>query len=150
YAAIERSIVRYEFDPRRAAQLLDELGLGRGPDGMYRDNAGQRLAVEVRSTQSDANTKAMLAVADAFTRVGVNGEPMSIPRQGATPEWEVSFPGYRLANQDSGIAGISNLLDSSAAPLPERGFKAPDWPKNRGSYVNPDYDAIMQRFNSTI
>jgi hypothetical protein len=42
------------------------------------------------------------------------------------------------------------VLHSSAAPLPERNYKAPDLPKNRGSYVNPEYDALMERFTSTI
>jgi ABC-type transport system substrate-binding protein len=92
----------------------------------------------------------MLAVSDAFTRVGVSGSPLSIPRQGVTQDWEVSFPGYRVANQDHGITGISNLLHSSAAPLPERNYRSSDWPKNRGSYVNPEYDALMDRFTSTI
>jgi hypothetical protein len=94
--------------------------------------------------------KVVLAVADAFTRIGVTGEPYTIPRQGLPPDQEVGFPGYRVVNQDHGLAGITNVLHSSAAPLPERNYKAPDWPKNRGSYVNPEYDALMDRFTSTI
>src|SRR5207248_6581696 len=48
YAAIESDIVRYDYDPRRAAELLEGLGFTRGADGGYRDTAGQRLGVEIR------------------------------------------------------------------------------------------------------
>src|SRR5207248_7338265 len=32
----ERYLVRYEYDPRRAAQLIEEVGYTKGPDGLYR------------------------------------------------------------------------------------------------------------------
>src|SRR5207247_4617505 len=35
YPAIESSIVKYDYDPRRAAQLIEELGYTKGPDGIY-------------------------------------------------------------------------------------------------------------------
>jgi len=43
-----------------------------------------------------------------------------------------------------------NTLVSSAAPLPERDYRAPNSNKNRGSYVNPEYDALMSRYRVTI
>jgi ABC-type transport system substrate-binding protein len=53
-------------------------------------------------------------------------------------------------NQTHGIEGITNLLYSPGAPLPERNYRAPNSNINRGAYVNPEYDALMDRFKSTI
>src|SRR5204862_1216979 len=64
YRAVETSIVRYSYDPNRASQILDGMGLSRDPEGMYRDGSGQRLSVEVRTTTNDANQKS------AFTVIG--------------------------------------------------------------------------------
>jgi peptide/nickel transport system substrate-binding protein len=45
YQAMSGRVVRYEFDPRQAAQLLDGLGYTRGVDGVLRDASGARLAL---------------------------------------------------------------------------------------------------------
>src|SRR5206468_4378487 len=53
YADTAGGSVRYPYDPRQTAQLIESLGYTKGPDGVYVDAGGQKLAVEVRSTQSD-------------------------------------------------------------------------------------------------
>src|SRR5204862_8216688 len=49
-----------------------------------------------------------------------------------------------------GADGFENLLHSSAAPLPERDYRAPNINKSRGSYLNSDYDALMDRYRVTV
>ncbi len=53
YREIEPNVVNYDFDPRRAAQLIENLGYTRGPDGIERDVTGQRLSMELRTRQGD-------------------------------------------------------------------------------------------------
>src|SRR5206468_10280645 len=48
YRQVEGSIVRYDFDPRLAGQLIGEAGYVRGADGMFHDPSGQLLSVELR------------------------------------------------------------------------------------------------------
>src|SRR5207249_2902829 len=81
YPAVQSSIVRYSYDPNRATQILEGMGLTRDPEGMLRDASGQRVSVEVRTTTNDANQKATFAVVDYFQRVGVAGEAFVIPSQ---------------------------------------------------------------------
>jgi peptide/nickel transport system substrate-binding protein len=150
YPFVEGSIVRYEYDPRAAVQILEGMGLARGGDGIFQAN-GQRISIQLRASSLDSNQKAMIAVADGFTRIGVGSEPSTIRVNSvANPADDYGFPGFRLASQDHGPDGIIDVLHSSAAPLPERDYRAPNAPKNRGSYVNPEYDAIMDRYKVTI
>src|SRR5207247_2596347 len=54
--------VRYDYDPRKAMQMIESLGMSKGPEGNYRDPAGQSMKIEIRATQSEINPKTMLAV----------------------------------------------------------------------------------------
>jgi peptide/nickel transport system substrate-binding protein len=151
YRAIEGAIVRYDYDPRRTAQLIEALGYTRGADGAYRDALGQRLTLEIRTTTNEANQKTMFAVADFLQQAGVGVEPVVIPVQRlADAEYRATYPGLELINQPHGVEGIENLLYSKAAPLPERNYQAAGSNKNRGQYVNPDYDQLMDRYLITI
>src|SRR5207249_1880243 len=71
---VEKSIVRYPFDPARAAQLIEGLGYSKAPDGFYRDPAtGQRLTVELRTLVSfDTGVKIIFPIADYWKRLGVD------------------------------------------------------------------------------
>jgi ABC-type transport system substrate-binding protein len=151
YASIEKDIVRYDYDQRRSAQMIESLGFTRGQDGSFRDGAGQPLSVEVRTTTNDANQKATFAIADYLQRAGLTAEPFVIPvQQLQNREFRATYPGLELVNQPAGANGFRNLLHSSAAPLPERNYRAPASSRNRGQYVNPDYDALMDQYNTTI
>src|SRR5205807_6546177 len=63
YAEVQDSAIRYEYDPRRAAQLIEGLGYSRGSDGIYRSAGGDRLAVELRSNGEPVTEKSIVPVA---------------------------------------------------------------------------------------
>jgi peptide/nickel transport system substrate-binding protein len=66
YAEVAKSFVRYEYDPARARQEIQNLGYTAGPDGMWRDSAGSPLAVEVVTLgQLEINQRTALTVADS-------------------------------------------------------------------------------------
>lgn len=151
YSAIASRIVRWPYDPRRAVQLIESLGFSRGPDGTFRDATNERLSIEIRTTTNQANQKATFAVADAFQRIGLGAAPVVIPVQRLQDnEYRANYPGLELVNQPHGTEGIANLLHSSAAPLPERNYRAPNKSRNRGSYLNPAYDALMDKYLTAV
>jgi hypothetical protein len=127
------------------------MGLVRAADGTYRDRSGERLEpLRIQTTVNDTSQKTSLATADAWQRIGLPADVTVLsPAAGGRPDrW--AYAGFDLVNQGHGPEGITNLLHSSAAPLPERNYMAPAAARNRGSYVNRDYDAIMDRYLSTI
>ena len=48
FDAVQSVMVRYPYDPRQAMEILDEMGLTKGQDGLYVDpNTNRRTTVEV-------------------------------------------------------------------------------------------------------
>lgn len=149
YRAIESSIVRYDYDPRRAVQLIEGLGYSRGPDGQFRDNSGQRLTVEMRTSAVDVNEKAMLSVADAWQRVGVGVEPQVVPPQRLTEmPYRAVFPAFELLR---GAGDFANLgwIHSRGARLAENNYRGSGG-TNYPRYMSPELDGLIDRFLVTI
>src|SRR5439155_21228948 len=142
----EATAVKYEYDPRRAADLIEQLGYAKGPDGVYRDAAGQLLSVEVQATDEAQNTKPMFAVADAWKRIGIDGQAVVIPIQRQNDrQYRATFSGFNLQGSGSGVARIKELT-SSQARLPENNYTGRNYPR----YANPEFDAIVDRLFSSI
>ena len=89
YKDIEASVVKYEYDPRKTAELIESLGYIRGPDGFYRDSAGQKLVVESRTNAGDdLKEKMVLVGADYWQRAGL-GRPCGAGAGSPAGGWEV-------------------------------------------------------------
>lgn len=146
YQAIEARLSRYDYDPRRAAQMLEALGYSRAGDGMFRDSAGQPLSVELRTYTVDVNQKATLTVADFWQRVGVAVTPnVMSPQAAQNNEYVFTYPAFILQRYTSDVGGLRNL-HSSRTPLPENNFRS----GNVSRYVNAEFDALLDRYFSTI
>lgn len=144
YREIEPSIVRYDYDPRRATQLIEGLGYARGGDGIFRDGGRQQLSLEVRT--NPGHEERVLAIADDFKKIGIAAEP-SIPpdvRRGDR-EYNVTYPGVRLWRLPNDAWGLYRY-HSKETPLPENRFNG----GNRSRYMNPAFDALIDRYMTTI
>jgi peptide/nickel transport system substrate-binding protein len=149
YAEVEPSIVRYEYDPRRSAQVFEELGFTRGPDGFYIDTSSQKLSVELRTIYIQERQRTMLTVADAWQRVGVAVEPVVIPPQRATDRpYRAAFPGFEIVGARNDLTSARlKLFHSSMVPLAENRYQANG---NNARYMNPALDSLVDRYITTI
>jgi len=146
YKDVENSVVRYEYDPRRAVQMIEGLGYSRGPDGIFRDAAGQRLAVEVRSNGEAITEKAIIPVANFWTQLGVATEPVLVPPQRQTDrEYVATFPSFRMMRQPNTASQI-NRIRSNLTPTAENRYVG----SNYARYTSPELDALIDRFLTTI
>jgi ABC-type transport system substrate-binding protein len=132
--------------------MIQELGYTKGADGLFHDATGEALSVEIRFVTSvDTTRQLSLATADYWKRVGVETHPLVIPPQlNQDRAYRASFPSFELVNQPGGAGGVPGLLHSSGAPLPSNNFRASSGSYNRSRYINPEYDALLERFSSTI
>ncbi len=145
--ATRSGVVQYDYDPRKATAMLEELGYAKGPDGIFRDQAGQRLTLEVRGTASyDIHVKTLFPVVDGWQRLGIAAEPIVIPAQRASDlEEQATFPAFQVLWQPNGRARLV-ALHSAEARLPERGFTG----SNNGRYQNRELDALIDRYQTTV
>lgn len=143
YPLVESSIVKYDYDPRRATQLIEGLGYVRR-DGIFHDSAGQRLSLDTRT--NPGHEQRISAIGDYFRQVGIAAEPFIIPDVRRTDrEFNTTFPGVRLWRLPNEVGDISRL-HSRDAPLPENRFNG----GNRSRYMNAEFDAMIDRYLSTI
>jgi peptide/nickel transport system substrate-binding protein len=146
FKATEASAVKYEFDPRRAVQLIEGIGYTRGADGMFRDAAGP-LGVDIRGAASrDIHVKGLFPIANNWQAVGVGAETVVISAQQASDlQDQATFRAFQLVRQDYHLNRLISY-HSSQARLPERNFTG----SNNGRYMNPEMDALIERYLATV
>jgi ABC-type transport system substrate-binding protein len=149
YGTLEHYIVKYEYDPRRAIQEIEALGLARGAGGMFQSGA-ERLVLEARTTAGlEINEQSMLAVANYWQQVGMAVETVFIPPQRAgDSQYRATFPAFEVLRAGSDVREISNYR-STAARLPENNFRG-NGGTNRSRYANGAFDALIDGFYATI
>jgi peptide/nickel transport system substrate-binding protein len=144
YRYVEPRLVKYPYDPRAAAQLIEGLGFTKGQDGSYRDPNGQRLAVELRSTPGrEVNEKTTLSVANMWQQLGVGVDTVVLsPQQNRDREFRQTRPAFEVVGQPQDIY----RLHSRELPTAETRFVG----DNRPRYANPQLDELIDRYYLTI
>jgi len=149
YAAIERSVVKWEYDPRRAAEGLEAMGYVKGTDGGYRDASGQRLSLEIRTTGGDdLQEKTMLAISDYWQRLGIVVDSVVVaPQRAQDREYRANFPAFEEVRQPNDLsAGALTRYYGPEASLPENSYRG----SNRMRYKSPELDILIDRFYATV
>jgi peptide/nickel transport system substrate-binding protein len=143
---LETAVVRYPFDPRKAEQIIEELGYAKGADGVFQDIRGNKVAVELRLADVDFIQKTGFSAADYWRKVGVATDPVTIPnqRQGDS-EYRATFPGFDTSRSASSVDGFKSFL-SSEQRLPGNRYVG----SGRTGYMNPELDALIERYFVTI
>jgi ABC-type transport system substrate-binding protein len=126
--------------------MIEALGYSRGPDGGFRDGAGQRLGVETRATPGDFYDRILEVVRDYWQTSGVATETVSIPRQRqADQEYRATRPGFELTRRGTNLAQLADF-HGRVTPLPETRFVG----NNVSRYQNPEWDALIDRYFVTV
>ncbi len=143
----DRNVARYEYDVRKAQQMIEELGYQRGADGMFRGGSGQPLTVSMDATGAlDIPPKAMFAVADYWRRMGVEVETSVVPIQLSTNREHMStFSSFQVSQNPDSKAYLTNF-HSSNTPLPSNNFVGGNSPR----YQNAQWDSLLERYFTTV
>jgi peptide/nickel transport system substrate-binding protein len=149
YPAVERGIVKYELDPRRATQTIEGLGYTKGADGLFRTSAGEVLRLELRTTdQRLIQPRSAFSVSDYWKRLGLDVATNNVPNQLIPDrEYRSTFPAFELVA--GGITARSTSVASwlgSASALPETRFVG----GNRARYRNAELDSAITRYLGTV
>ena len=144
FAAVNPSVVQYPYDPRRAAQLMEEAGLVRTGD-LYRDGGGREVAVQVQADAGGPEEQAALFVASSWERVGIKGVPQIANRD---RESRATRPAFEVGSHSFAMAQPRRLtwFLSREIPTPENRFRGSNFIR----YSNPELDALVDQFFVTI
>lgn len=144
YAAVASSIVKYDFDVRRAGQLLEQLGYIKQADGLYYDGAGQKLGFRAQTNAGDDfKDKMLFSSADQWKRAGIDVEVYISPRQQASDrEYRATLPGTDLVRQPFDPA----RLISKDIPTPQNNWVG----SNRTGWSDPEHDRLADLYYVTI
>lgn len=148
FRALDLSVVKYAYDPARAAGRIEALGYQKGPDGIYHDDAGQRLDLEIRTTQGDIQQEhSMYSTGEYWQRIGLGFAPVVVPsaRRG-DDEYRATFPGFDLRRNPHRPNTLRQYFHSANAPFPERSYRGGAIER----YVNPELDRLIDLHDSTV
>ncbi len=146
YPYVERQIVRYPYDLRRATEMVESLGYAKGGDGIFRDAAGQPLVFQAQGTTGAMQERSMFATAEFLQRLGIVLEPDFIPPQARTDRARRSErTGIEVQRQTNGVGNLYRF-HSRETPLAENNYVG----DNRSRYRHPALDAALERYFSTV
>jgi peptide/nickel transport system substrate-binding protein len=148
YPYVESQITKYSYDPRQAAQLLQELGYAKAAEGSMRDPlSNQKLGVEIRTLDGyDVHFKVIYPLKEQWEQAGVSTDVVVVPRQRqADREYAATFPGFLMYRQPTSFNSIKNLK-SSLAPVAANGFVG----GNYARYTSKDLDGLVDQAYATI
>ena len=140
----DADIRQWPHDPARAAALLDEAGWPRGPDGVRRNAAGEKLSFELMTTAGNRAREAVQQVLQGMWRAaGVEARIRNEPPRVLFGETlsRRRLQGAALFAWISGPESVPrSTLHSEEIPRAERNWSG----QNHGGWRNAEMDALLE------
>jgi peptide/nickel transport system substrate-binding protein len=145
YREIEPAITKYAHDPRRAAQLLEEAGLVKGPDGFYVDREGKRFGFDYKTFPGQRGEEENAVFVDSLRRVGIDARQQPLSQAEIRDGQALAlFPA--LSFRGTGARYALNMHISKEIPRPETRWQG----RNLGGWSNSEYDRLFDMFTGTL
>ena len=146
YAEIDRAIVKYEFDPRRSEQLMNEAGWTKGPDGIFSHPAEGRFSANLQVNAAAQQEAEMAIMGSVWRQAGFDVKEVPVPQaQSRLGEVRGSFPAFYTGAGGVGERSFVNF-ESARIPNPENRWVG----LNRGGWVNAEYDRLLNAYSTTL
>lgn len=143
FSAVDRAVVKYPYDLRRAEGLLNEAVFAKQADGVFVGHGQERLNVELRVSAGAENEQEVAILSEGWRRAGFDATehvyPVALLRDG---QYRASFPGLLL----NPAGGNLTTLTSASVATPENRWTG----ANRGGWSDPEYDRLYDAFQATL
>jgi peptide/nickel transport system substrate-binding protein len=150
YAEVDKLVVKYPYDARRAEQLLGEAGYIRGGaperDSTWTHPVAGRFAFELTTFQSPQNENEMHIVAAGWRQIGIDVAEIVWPANLSSDAQMRNV--HPSLSATGGQSGEIRLTEHTTATVPSAQNR---WQgTNRGGWTNPEFDRIAEQFNVTL
>ena len=145
--AVEGSVVRYQYDPRAATQMIEALGFSKGADGTFQAADGTKLSVQIQThEQNSYHVPTTLSVVRYWQQIGldVQTDVVSTTRS-LDREWRSLYPSFFLTSMGV-LSRPDALFSRRGIPLPENNFVG----SNAARYGSAELDGLIDRYTRTI
>jgi peptide/nickel transport system substrate-binding protein len=140
-------VVKYDYDPRRAQQLLGELGWTRSADGMFANPSGKRVALPYWTTEGGQWLEEMSIIADDWKNLGLAVDQYVIPTaQSRDRRTRSAFPGVSSTSSAPILFTIARDFTSGECATEGNRWTG----RNRGCYQNPAVDRLTDELLSSV
>ena len=145
--AVEGRIVRYPYDPRAAAQMIETLGFAKGADGSYQASDGTKLSIGLLThEQNSFHVPTSLSVQTHWQRLGLDVQLDVLPVARATDlKARALFPSFILLSKGV-LRGPAAYFTRSQIPRQENNF----FGGNAARYGSAEIDGLVERYSRTI
>jgi peptide/nickel transport system substrate-binding protein len=145
YREIEqRALVRYEFDPRRAVQLIESMGYSKGPDGFFAGPVEGKLAFVLQAPRLRQERPVLAA---GWRQIGFDVQELALaPAQAVDPEVRSTFSALSVATSGAHDVQQMALYRSGEISSADNRWRG----ENRGAWSNAEYDRLFQAFFTTM
>jgi peptide/nickel transport system substrate-binding protein len=142
YRALEPTLGKYAYDPRRSEQLMNEAGLTRDREGVYADETGQRFQPDFTALAGAASERAQAIMVDTWRRAGIETRPTILPNaQVRDGQARHTFSGLGWS-----VGGAEEAFTSEQIGTPGNRWGG----SNRGGWSNAEYDRLWGLYNTTL
>ena len=142
---LERYIVKHPYDPTRAAQLLEQAGWRRGPDGML-TKGNERFRIEFQAGGDIEDDKTFTLMEVDYKALGIELTYLSFGGRRQTPEDTARFSGIQKTGLPLNQPTFGRRWDSRQISAPENRYSG----GNRSGYASPVVDDALDRIERAI
>ncbi|MBM2811191.1 MAG: hypothetical protein HW416_1950 [Chloroflexi bacterium] len=147
WAWVDDVVTRYAHDPRRAQELLAEIGWQRGVDGGLVRESGERVVLPLWTVAGQDTEKVIAIIAEDWKSMGARVDQYVIPRARSRDlEFRASFPGFYYAGISPEYFNTLRRMESKECPRLQTRWVG----TNIGCYQNPSLDRLVADVRSAL
>ncbi len=140
-------VTQYAYDPRRAEELLAEVGWRRGADGALTRPNGAPVTLPLWAVADAETTRVMAIIADFWERAGAHVEQTAVPQtQYRDLQFRASFPAMLYAGISMENQNILNRVTPRLCPTAESRWVG----TSLGCYQNPRTQALIDGISGAL
>jgi peptide/nickel transport system substrate-binding protein len=146
--ALDGGAVQYDYDPKKAAQLLDDSGWKVGPDGVRVNGKGDRFSVDFRTTSGLKDLEDFQqAIAGYLKAVGIETKINNVTnKQRGDPQFQNHWPGLDLNSYNYQVEDWDSRYSNANLPTEQNQYSG----QNQPQWTDPQKQNLLDQIHDAF